>query len=162
MWSYSRRLVLLAPLALIACGFTPLYGPAGEASGLQGAVRAEDPVDKAGFDLVRHLEARLGRPTAPRFDLAYTIQTAARGVGVTADGATTRYTLVGSVDYTLTDRSSGAVLTSGTVDSFTAYSATGSTIAGLSAAQDAQDRLMRILAERIASRLEAGAADLPR
>jgi LPS-assembly lipoprotein len=157
----SRRLVLLAPLALAACGFTPALAPGGPATSLLGTVYVQDPTDKNGFDLVERLEERLGRPETPRFDLAYTITTEAVGVGFTTDNKITRYNLKGVIDYTLTDRASGARVTGGRVQSFTAYSATGSTVAGLAAEEDAAFRLMRTLADQIVARLIAASANLP-
>ena len=50
-------------------------------------------------------------------------------------------------------------MTSGTVNNFTAYSATGSTVATLAAERDALERLMVILGDQITTRLFA--ADLP-
>jgi LPS-assembly lipoprotein len=47
------------------------------------------------------------------------------------------------------------------VKSFTAYSATGSTVAGLAAEEDAATRLMRILADQIVARLVAVTAAQP-
>ena len=155
MSSFSRRFLLLVPLALAACGFAPVYGPGGSAEGLQNSIRVADPTDKLGFDLVERLEEQLGRPTAARFELTYTIETEPVGVGVTSDGAITRYNLVGSITYTLTNRVTGASLTEGRVDSFTSYSATGSTVAGLEAEDDARTRLMRLLADQIVARLLA-------
>jgi LPS-assembly lipoprotein len=157
-WS-NRRLVLLAPLALIACGFTPVYGPGGAAEGLQNAVRIADPTDKLGFDLVERLEEQLGRPAAARFDLTYQITTDPVGVGITTDGVITRYNLVGAVSFVLTDKGTGAVLVSESVNSFTSYSATGSTVAGLEAEDDARSRLMRILADQIVALLLASSGD---
>lgn len=157
----SRRGLLLAPLVLAACGFTPAYGPGGGATKLTGAVRVQDPTDKTGFDLVERLEERLGRPEAARYDLAYTITTETVGVGFTADNKITRYNLKGVVDYTLTDQASGARVTGGRVQSFTAYSATGSTVAQLAAEEDAAYRLMRVLADQITARLIGAANSLP-
>ena len=157
----SRRFVLLAPLALAACGFTPALAPEGPASRLLGTVYVQDPTDKAGFDLVERLEERLGRPDSPRYDLAYTITTETVGAGFTTDNQITRYNVKGVIDYTLTDRASGARVTGGRVQSFTAYAATGSTVAGLAAEEDAALRLMRILADQIVARLIAAAASLP-
>ncbi len=159
MWLSDRRFVILAPLALAACGFAPLYGPGSAAAALQGAVRAAEPSDRAGFDLVARIEERLGRPGIARFDLAYEITLEPVGVGVTTDGVTTRYTLTGSVAYSLTDRANGAALHGGSVSGFTAYSATGSTVAVLEAEDDARARLMVILADQIVARLLASAAD---
>lgn len=157
----SRRAFLLAPLGLAACGFTPAYGPGGSAGKLTETIWVQDPTDKFAFDLVERLEERLGRPESIRYDLAYTITTEAVGVGVTTDNKITRYNLKGVVDYALTERATGAQVTGGRVQSFTAYSATGSTVAGLAAEEDAGLRLMRILADQIVARLIAASASLP-
>lgn len=151
----NRRLILLTPLALVACGFTPAYGPGGPAQGIQSSIRVADPSDKNAFDLVERLEERLGRPNASRFDLTYTIKTTATGVGITPDNAITRYNLNGTIDWVLTNRATNARVTGGQVHSFTSYSATGSTVAGLAAQEDAARRLMRILADQITARLLA-------
>ncbi len=156
MSSFNRR-TLLALLALSGCGFSPAYGPGGAAAGVQGTVRASDPTDKNAFDLVQRLEERLGRPTAPAYDLAYTITTTPVGVGITPDNAITRYNLTGAIDWSLTARATGARVAGGRVESFTSYSATGSTVAGLAAEEDAAIRLMRILADQIVTRLVATA-----
>ncbi len=153
--SLLDRRTLLACLTLAGCGFAPALGPGGAASGLQGAIRADNPSDKNGFDLVERLEERIGRPETARFDLGYAITATSVGVGITPDSAITRYNLTGSVDWTLTERATGARVAGGRVDSFTSYSATGSTVAGLAAEEDAAFRLMRILADQIVSRLIA-------
>jgi LPS-assembly lipoprotein len=157
----TRRWLILAPFALAACGFTPAYAPGGGGDRLLGTVWAQDPTTKNGFDLVQRLEERLGRPKNTRYDLTYTIVTETVGVGITADSQITRYNLKGVVDYTLTDRSSGVRVAGGRVQSFTAFSATGSTVAGLAAEEDAALRLMRILADQIVARLIAASANLP-
>jgi len=154
----SRRAVLLAPLALAACGFTPALAPGGAATRLQGRVRAADPTDRNGFDLVERLEERLGRSREPAYALAYTITTEAVGVGITPENEITRFNLIGVVDYSLTDAATGDRLAGGRVQGFTAYSATGSTVAGLAAEEDAAFRLMRILADQIVARLIAASA----
>jgi len=161
MSSFNRRTLLLLPLALGACGFAPAYAPGGAAMKLLGTVRAADPTDKNGFDLVERLEERLGRPEDARYDLAYTITTEALGVGITTANEITRFNLTGAIDYTLSDKATGARLTGGRVQSFTAYSATGSTVAGLAAEEDAAFRLMRILADQITTRLIAASATFP-
>ncbi|MCB6177779.1 LPS assembly lipoprotein LptE [Rhodobacter sp. Har01] len=157
MSSCNRRVVLLLPLALAACGFSPAYAPGGAATVLQGRVRAADPTDKSGFDFVERIEERLGRPEDIRYALAYTIQTETVGVGKTTDNQITRFNLKGVVDYTLSDEA-GQRVTGGRVQSFTAYAATGSTVAGLAAEEDAATRLMRILADQIVTRLIADMA----
>ncbi|MEO6300530.1 MAG: LPS assembly lipoprotein LptE [Paracoccaceae bacterium] len=154
----TGRRSVLAILALSACGFTPAFGTKGPAEGLLGTVRTADPTDKNSFDFVQRMDERLGRPTAPAFDLAYTIKTLPVGVGITTSGAITRYNLTGSVVWSLTRRADHVRLTGGTVQSFTSYSATGSTVAGLAAEEDAGLRLMRLLADEIVMRMVASSA----
>ena len=157
MSSSDRRqfLFLMAAMPVAACGFAPAYGLGGAASGLQGRIRVDDPSDKNGFDLVERLEERLGRPEAPVYALSFAIVTKPIGVGITPENAITRYNLTGSIDWGLTDTATGTRLTGGRVTSFTSYSATGSTVAGLAAEQDAAMRLMRLLADQIVTRLIA-------
>lgn len=157
----SRRLLIAAPLALAACGFTPAYAPGGAATALLGAVRVQDPADRNGFDLVERLEERLGRPETVRYDLKFAIETESVGVGITTENEITRFNLKGVVDYTLTERATGARVSGGTVQSFTSYFTTGSTVAVLAAEEDAATRLMRILADQIVARLVAPTAAAP-
>ena len=160
MSSFNRRFLLgLLALAPAACTFTPAYAPGGPAEGLQNAVRVDNPDSKNSFDLVERLEERLGRPQTPRFALRYTITTKSIGVGITPENATTRYNLNGTVDWVLTDLA-GTTVTQGRAQSFTSWSATGSTVAGLSAEEDAAYRLMRILADQIVTRLVASAGSI--
>jgi LPS-assembly lipoprotein len=154
---FNRRSVILLPLALAACGFTPAYGPGGPASGLQGRIRVADPKTKNAFDLVSRLEERLGRADAPSYDLTYTISTTPLGVGITPENAINRFHLTGTVEWSLISRETGARVTGGQVENFTAYSATGSTVAGLTAEEDASFRLMQMLADQIVTRLIASA-----
>ena len=157
MW--SRRTALLTPLAVLgACGFQPVYGPGGTGRALQGQVLVQEPDDRNGFLLVRELEERLGRAGSPAYDLGLTIATEEEGLAIDPAGNTRRFNLLGSVEYALTDVATGAVVTSGKVDNFVGYSATGTTVATLAAEEDAQERLMTILADQIVRRLYA--ADL--
>lgn len=152
-----RRTALLL-LALSGCGFTPALGTGSAARGLMGAVRAADPSTQADYDFVARIEERLGRPASPTYDLAYAITTSREGVGITAAGATTRYVLQGQADWTLTARTDGSRVAGGTVRNFAGWSATGSTVAGLAAEEDAARRLMRMLADQAVSAMIAGLA----
>ena len=154
--SWSRR-GFLAMTALAGCGFTPAYAPGGPAAGLQGLIRAADPGDKAAFDLVTRLEERLGPANAPRYSLAYVVGVVGSGVAITTNLSITRYDLAGTVDWTLSPIGGGAPVTSGRAQSFTSFSATGSTLATATAQGDATTRLMRILADRIVTDLLATA-----
>ena len=160
MSSFDRRTFLTLPLALAACGFTPVYGPGGTGSALRGRVRVQEPEAPDEYLLVQTLEDRLGRATAPAYDLGYKLVTRTEGQAVTRTGETTRYSLVGRLDYTLTARDTGDVVASGQVENFTGYSATGSTVETLAGERDARARLMTILADQLVTRLYA-TAELP-
>ncbi len=155
-----RTLLLTAAAALAGCGFTPVYGPGGAATGLRGQIRAADPDTREGYVFVAQLEDRLGLPagSAP-FALEYTISTTRKGLGVTKAGETTRYNLLGRLDYVLKAAGTGKVLTRGKVENFTGYSATGSIVGTISATEDATARLMVILADQLVTELIATAPD---
>ncbi|MDK3017669.1 LPS assembly lipoprotein LptE [Pseudodonghicola flavimaris] len=156
MSSLDRRSLLILPLALAACGFTPVYGPGGTGRALRGRVRVQEPDSPDEYMLVRTLEDRLGRPnSAPGYELRFVLSTDTEGQAVTATNETTRYSLVGRVDYTLTALDTGTVVASGDVRNFTGYSATGSTVETLAGERDAAERLMTILADQIVTRLYA-------
>lgn len=157
MLSSDRRafLTLLAVAPLAACGFEPAYAPGGPAAGLLGRVAVDAPDDKDAFDLVARLEDRLGRTRTPDFRLSYRISTRAEAQAIAPDNTINRYQLLGSVEFSLRDAASDAVLTSGKVSSFTAYSAFGTSVATAESESDAHRRLMRILADQIVTRLIA-------
>ncbi|MCE8007187.1 LPS assembly lipoprotein LptE [Aestuariivita sp.] len=159
MLLFDRRTLLILPLVLAACGFTPVYAPGGTAAALRGQVAVEAPGNPDDFLLVRELETRFGRGGA-RFGLAFDLNVGAEGLAVTRTGDVTRFNLVGKVDYVLTDLVTDQVVTQGSVNNFTGYSDTGSTVETLAAERDARTRLMRMLADQITTQLYAQ-ADLP-
>lgn len=161
MSSFNRRSFLIMAAALSGCGFTPAYGPGGGAARLQSRVQVDELNTRDGYILVRQLEHRLGRAQAARFGLSIAIDTSEDGLAYTSDAKITRYNLVGKATYALRDLATGEVLTTGTVDSFTGYSTTGTTVATLAAEGDARERLMTILADQITTRLLAVAGTLP-
>lgn len=155
-WS-DRRTVLLAALALGGCGFTPVYGPGGAAEGLRGRIAFDEPADRPGFDLVRQLEERLGLPTDPRWRLSASIRRSEERIAITSEGVTNRFRILGRVEYALREIGTDRPVTSGAVENFASYSATRTAVATRAAQADAEARLMRILADQIASNLLATA-----
>ena len=156
---FSRLGLILALLA--GCGFQPAFGPDGPATRLLGSIAVAAPSDKLGFDLVERLEQRLGRGRAPSYALGFAITTRSTGVGITPDNAITRFNITGAVAFALTEVGSGAELASGTVESFTSYSASGTTVSTLAAERDAETRLMRLLADQMVARLVAASGSWP-
>lgn len=162
MSSFKRRSFLIMAAALAGCGFTPAYGPKGGAMALQNRILVDEPNSRDSYALVRQLEHRLGRTNAPRFGLSVSLGTSEEGLAYTQDATITRYDVVGKATFALRDLETGRVLTTGSVDSFTGYSTTGSTVATLAAEKDASERLMILLADKITSRLLAAASSLPK
>ena len=160
MSSSDRRTFLIGALALTGgCGFTPAYGPGGDAEALRGSIAVDDPDDPEGFVLVRQLEARLGLPEAARYTLSARISIGRDSVGILQDQTITRFNLLGRVEYRLTELATGAQVTGGRVANFTSYSATATTVATATAERDARDRLMISLADQIVSELLATSGD---
>ncbi|MBY6092165.1 twin-arginine translocation signal domain-containing protein [Pseudooceanicola sp. 502str34] len=161
-----RFLTLLAAAGasvggLAACGFTPAYAPQGGATRLVNRMQIEAPRDGDAYDVVSHLETLFGRSGNPDYFLDLTLRVDEERMAITDSNIATRINVTGAAMFTLTAVATGDVITSGEVSSFTGYSATGSTVATQSAAMDARERLMTILADRIATRLYAIAPDLP-
>lgn len=157
--SLSRRAFILSALAVAACGFTPVYGPGGVGQKLFGKVRAADPRNPDEYFFSGFIEQRIGRPTAPVYDLAYNVRVAVVPQAITSDEVTTRYALNGTASFTLTEIATSRVVTRGQVSSFTSYSATGTSIATMTAEQDAHERLAEMLADQVVTRLLATTPD---
>ncbi len=150
-----RRAALAGLLALAACGFTPAYGPGGTGSKLFGQVRAADPGTIDEFEFAGRIAERLGPDRNAVYALDYQISIGVVPQAITRDEVTTRYSLNGSADFKLTERSDGRQIASGRVSSFTSYSATGTTVATVTAEYDARKRLARMLADQVVTRLLA-------
>jgi len=135
---------------LAGCGFQPLYGPAGSGAALDGATVVAQGGGPNDFTLTRALQDRLGAPgSAPRFRLTTALSVSSEQVAVTTAQSTNRFNLIGTVDYTLTDIGTGSSVHAGRVDGFNSFSAVGTSLATRTAQQDALDRLMVILADRV-------------
>lgn len=154
MW--SSRVALLLLLALAGCGFTPVLGIGGGAASLQNAVQLDEPGNRFDFVMSQRIADRLGRPDTPRYSLTIAPVIDVDPAAFTPDRKILRYTINGTATFRLTELATGTV-TEGLVRSLTVYSATGTTVATLSAEEDARDRLAVLLADQIVSRLIATA-----
>ena len=137
-------------MALGGCGFAPVYG---EDNVLRNQIsfRTQDSV--AGFELRGRLEERLGVASSPRYVLSVRQSSRRRTAAITDDGDITRFNLLGTANWVLSDRSTGARIKAGQVQTFTGYSATGATSATQAAEDDAVRRLSVALADLIVTRL---------
>ncbi|WP_299349543.1 LPS assembly lipoprotein LptE [uncultured Shimia sp.] len=162
MSSFNRRHFLLlaaAGPALAACGFEPSYGTNGSASGLLNQVVMDAPSSNETYLLVRELEGRLGRVDTGEYGLSVAVEVEEKSVGRTIDGVTSRYDVIADATFALRDMASSEVLTSGKLRNYVGYSATGTTVATLSAQDNAYERLMVILTDQIMAQLWAWSAD---
>ncbi|MGC3937823.1 LPS assembly lipoprotein LptE [Roseobacter sp. EG26] len=150
---FRRISILLASLALAACGFAPVYGTGGTGTKLQNQVEVSEPDTLNGYLLTRRIEERLGRSGDPSYKLDVAVRTRQENLAVDTEGSITRYNILGYADFSLINAKSGGVVASGSVDNFTGYSAAGTTVATLAAERDAQKRLMVLLADQITTRV---------
>jgi len=157
--SWSKRSFILSALALGACGFTPVHGPGGSARGLRGAIEVAAPDNRDAYELVKRLDERLATQPGARYALGYKITVREERLGVTPEQVIRRVQLRGAVVYTVTDTVTGDVVDTGSVSTFTSYSAEGSTVSTSAVEDDARRRLMSGLADQIATRLMATASD---
>lgn len=162
MWLSNRRhfLAMTCAVALMGCGFTPVYGPNGSGQALEGAILADAPDTRDEQVLVQQIERRLGRGSAARFGLRYTMDIDQERMAVSASNTTARFNLIGTVDYEVTTLGSDEVILTGSARQFTGYSTTGTTAATLAAERNARERLAVILADQIVTHLMANAQDL--
>ena len=151
----NRRFVVLAPLALAACGFQPAFAPGQTGATLRNRVLVDAPKDQNGYLLAREVEERLGRGNNAAFALALTVITYEAPLAVDRAGNTGRFHLLGRVDYALRDLNSGQIVGSDIIENFVGYSATGTTVVTLAGKRDARERLMNILADQVVTRLLA-------
>jgi len=144
----SRRSAVLAMLALAGCGLTPVYGPGGAGAALRGNVVYVTPATKAGFALRNRLKTRLGtQDGAADYQLIVQSVETRDAAAVTSDGDITRFSILGTAKWTVIK--GDVTLGSGTVETFTSYAATGSTVATQAAEEDAVARLSVALADLI-------------
>ncbi|MEX0349312.1 MAG: LPS assembly lipoprotein LptE [Paracoccaceae bacterium] len=150
---FNRRALLILPLALAACGFSPVYAPGGNGDALDGRIEVSPPDSPNTYMLVRNLEGNLGRAANPEYRLNISLATRNQGQAITADNSILRYSIIGRVNYSLIQVATGEVVSSGDVSNFVGYSATGSTVETLASEKDANKRLMVILADQLTTEL---------
>lgn len=155
---------LLAALALVAaCGFEPLYDPAGPAAGAAGKVDVGVIDGQPGFAMRDRLVARLGLASAATHRLDVNLAFEKSGVAITQKDVTSRFDVTGTAEWKLTPLAGDRPVLSGTETAVTGYSAptseTSSAFAILSAQRDAEERLAETLADRIAQRVAVAADD---
>lgn len=117
-----------------------------------------------GFTLHERLTERLGEATAPRWRLVTTLDIESSGAALTKENITTRFDVTGTAAFTLVPAAGGPPVFTDSVRAVTSYSApvseTSSAFASEVARQDAQDRVARVLADKIVLRLAVAAGQI--
>jgi LPS-assembly lipoprotein len=159
-WSRRATLLTLAGAGLTACGFTPLLGDGGAAPGLRGAILPDEPDTRTDFRFATRLEQRLGRADTPRYALGYRIELGSEDVALTPENVALRVRVTGRLIWSLRPVAGGDPVAGGTLATFTAYTASSTTVATRTARQAAEDRLAEALADLLVTDLYARAATL--
>lgn len=151
MLSSDRRhlLKLLAALPVAGCGFAPVYGNSGSTRSLRGRIAYRAPDTPEGFRLRARLEDRLGRVEQGDYLLTVQLEIEEEAVVISSSQNINRFNLPGKATWALTEPGNDTPLASGTAQTFTAYSAFGTTVATREAQVDARDRLAIALADLI-------------
>ena len=157
MSSFDRRTLLLSLGALAGCGFRPAYGPTATGRSLRGRIAYRAPNTPEGFRLRARLEDRLGRVERGDYLLTVQLEISEVAVVISSSQDINRFNLPGTARWTLTEDGQTSPLASGTAETFTAYSAFGTTVATQEAQNDARDRLAVALADLIVTDIIAAA-----
>lgn len=148
--TFLTRLAALPVLGFVAgCGFTPVYGTNGVGRGLRDRIAYRAPDTPEGFRLRTRLEDRLGRVERGDYLLTVQLEIEENGIVISSAQDINRFNLPGKATWSLTEPGNDTPLASGIAQTFTAYSAFGTTVATREAQVDARDRLAIALADLI-------------
>ncbi len=139
-----------AALALVACGFTPLYATEGLAPALS-SIEVTVPHGRLAYLLGESLNDELARdrdkPAIYRLDVTVASRVFARGLNLDETAAYYEDNL--TVQYRLIDIATGRVMKTNSLPVEVTYAATNVPYAGIAAQEDAQQRAANEAAERI-------------
>ena len=148
-------------LNLAGCGFEPVYGPEGTASGLRGLIQMDEPQNRNEFLLNEQIEQRLGRAPAARYGLKVDLNIRQEGLAISGSNEIERFNIIGNAGFILRDLSTNQPLLTDDVNTFIAYSASQQPVATRAAERDAMERLMTALADKIVTQLLLNADQIP-
>jgi len=152
--------VLLASLALAACGLRPLYG-GGSSGPVATMLRSVEvaPIDgQVGWLMHNKLTERLGEGETPIYRLEVELDDNITGFGIRGDRAVTRERRTLRARYRLVDLANGGVVLDATAGSDAGIDVVSSEYATVAAEQTAVERLSEVVADQIVARLGLFAA----
>ena len=153
MWWFKRNILnsasLLIGLTLAGCTLEPLYKPGSVTAGFLQNIALDAPKDRDSYVLYNRLAERLHSAEGSAYALSVTLRKSEARAGIAADGQAQRKIVTGFADYRIVRIATGKEVQSGSVKAFTGYAQSGSNVAILAASNDAYDRLMIQLADKI-------------
>jgi LPS-assembly lipoprotein len=152
----SLALGLAGAVALGGCGFTPLYGTPGLSKGLS-SIEVQAPNGRVAYLVRDSLDDDLARnkEETPAYRLDFTVDQTRDPRGLTLNDYAQRYQVGITVDYTLTDLSTGQTVHHGRAVSDVSYDAANDPYAGIAARQNSQERAASDVARKIEIELAA-------
>ena len=141
-------LMTIVLMALASCGFEPVYGENSAAEGTLSKASLRDPTTQPEFIFVKAFEQRVPRPQNPQYGINYQISIGYQGLDV-IDAS--RVQVVGRIVADFVNLETDTVEFVSTVDAFTSYTSGGSFPE--TQRRDAETRLIKILADRLLTRL---------
>jgi LPS-assembly lipoprotein len=147
----------IASLGLPGCGLTPLYsgGGAGPVAQELHSVEVAPIEGRAGWLVRTALQDRLGgeRGSASRYRLVVRLDDSIVGFGIRRDDSETRERRTLRARYQLIEREKGTVVLDATAGSDAGIDVVSSDYANVAAEQTALERLSKVVADQIVTRL---------
>ena len=148
---------LVAPLALTACGLSPMYAGGSSAGVAQGLAAVEIPAiqGRGGWLVKNALDARLGiaGQTTPQYRLDVRLDDSLEALGVLNDDTISRERRILRARYQLVDIATGAILLDTTAGSDAGIDVVSSEYATIAAEQKALENLALEVADRMATQI---------
>jgi LPS-assembly lipoprotein len=149
MLLYNRRKFIFLSLATTGCSFSPVYKSDLGPKFLRGKIVIPKPNNRDEYMLFSKLEENFGQLENPLFKLSVSVSVSVKGVG--GLGSITRYSLIGDASFRLIKISTGKIIISDNIKTFTSHSASSQTLATETAARVARDRLMGAIANQVST-----------
>ena len=145
----SLLAVLFLPMAM-GCGFSPAYQPGTNTEAFLNGFVFSDPTDEAGFLFLKAIEGKIQSNGDKNYSVSY-------AVALTEQSTFgERLNLSGTVNFTVTDLSSGTIIYNGSASNFvshTSLSGLSNTILNTRSKDAALERLMTLLADSVRAKL---------
>jgi LPS-assembly lipoprotein len=157
MWWFRSFFILLCLCALQGCGFTPLYSKHTSTSSsaqqqLLASVVVTPMKDRVGQIFTTTLEDALNPlhlQADPRYQLKVSLKTAESSLAIQRDRTISRYQIMVTANYTLTDTDTGKIVREGSLQRENGYDKTTSPYATVVSENMATENTVKALAQDV-------------